>query len=114
MRSTGALQKMPKLYVTDRAGDETEIEGIVGHSVMEIVRDNGFDDLLALCGGCCSCATCHIFVDPAFIDLLPAMSEDEHELLDSSDYRTPTSRLSCQIRFDHVLDGLKVRIAPED
>ena len=85
-----------------------------GQTVMEAIRDNGFDELLALCGGCCSCATCHVHVDPAFADKLPAMSEDEDDLLESSDHRNETSRLSCQIEFTSDLDGLKVQIAPED
>ena len=105
---------MPKLIVVNRAGEEQEVEGDNGLSVMEVIRDNGFDELLALCGGCCSCATCHIFVDPAFTDILPAMSEDENDLLDSSDHRKDTSRLSCQVIMSDDLDGLKVEIAPED
>jgi 2Fe-2S ferredoxin len=105
---------MPKMIVVTREGDETTVEGETGLSVMEVIRDNGFDELLALCGGCCSCATCHVYVDDAFAARLPAMSEDENDLLDSSDYRTEASRLSCQIPFSDALDGLKVTIAPED
>ena len=105
---------MPKLLVTNRAGEESEVTATAGLSVMEAIRDNGFDELLALCGGCCSCATCHVHVDPAFIDKLEPMSEDENDLLDSSDDRDANSRLSCQIPFTDALDGLKVRIAEED
>jgi 2Fe-2S ferredoxin len=105
---------MPKLIVVTREGQESTVEGEAGLSVMEVIRDNGFDELMALCGGCCSCATCHIYVDEAFADQLPAMSEDEDDLLDSSDHRNGTSRLSCQIPFSAALDGLKVTIAPED
>jgi 2Fe-2S ferredoxin len=105
---------MPKLIVTLRDGTAQEIEGEEGLSVMEVIRDAGIDELLALCGGCCSCATCHIHVDPAFADRLPAMSEDEDDLLDSSDHRDETSRLSCQVPFGAALDGLTVRIAAED
>lgn len=105
---------MPKLIVVNRAGEESTIDVADGLTVMEAIRDNGFDELLALCGGCCSCATCHIHVDPAFADQLPAMSDDENDLLDSSDHRDATSRLSCQIAFTSDLDGLKVTIAPED
>ena len=105
---------MPRLFVTNRAGIETSFEGETGLSVMENIRDAGLDELLALCGGCCSCATCHVFVDPAFAALLPAMSEDEDELLESSALRNSGSRLSCQVRFTHQLDGLRVTIAPED
>ena len=105
---------MPKLVVVNRAGEEKTIEASAGLSVMEAIRDNGFDELLALCGGCCSCATCHIHVDADWAGTLPAMSEDENDLLDSSDHRGETSRLSCQIQLTDALDGLKVIIAPED
>ncbi|AZI36787.1 putative ferredoxin [Caenibius tardaugens NBRC 16725] len=105
---------MPKLIVVNRDGEERTVEADNGVSVMEAIRDNGFDELLALCGGCCSCATCHVFVDPAFADALPPMSEDENDLLDSSDHRNDTSRLSCQVALNDALDGLRVTIAPED
>jgi 2Fe-2S ferredoxin len=105
---------MPKLIVTLRDGEEREITGESGLSVMEVLRDAGIDEILALCGGCCSCATCHVHVDPAFAAKLPKMSEDENDLLDSSSDRDNTSRLSCQIEFGEALDGLKVRIAAED
>ena len=105
---------MPKLIVTLRDGEEREITGESGLSVMEVLRDAGIDEILALCGGCCSCATCHIHVDPEFAAKLPKMSEDENDLLDSSSDRDDTSRLSCQIEFGEALDGLKVRIAAED
>ena len=105
---------MPKLTVVTRSGEERTVEAIDGLSVMEAIRDNGFDELLALCGGCCSCATCHVHVDPAFFAKLPPISADEDDLLDSSDDRDAFSRLGCQIPFTPDLDGLKVRIAEED
>jgi len=105
---------MTKLVVVDRAGSEREIDVANGISVMEAIRDNGFDELLALCGGCCSCATCHVYVDPAFSGKLPAISEDENDLLDSSDHRNDSSRLSCQLHVSDAVDGLRVTIAPED
>ena len=105
---------MPTLYVTTREGETLELQGQAGLSVMEIIRDGGVDELLALCGGCCSCATCHVHVDSAFADKVAPMSEDENDLLDSSDDRNDTSRLSCQIPFTADLDGLKVTIAKED
>jgi len=105
---------MPRLIVTTREGEEREIVGEAGHSVMETLRDGGVDEILALCGGCCSCATCHVHVDPAFAAKLPPMGEDENDLLDSSSDRDETSRLSCQIEFTDTLDGLRVRVAEED
>ena len=105
---------MTKLVVVDRSGSEREIDVANGVSVMEAIRDSGFDELLALCGGCCSCATCHVYVDPAFAGKLPAMSEDESDLLDSSDHRNETSRLSCQVHVSDATEGLRVTIAPED
>ncbi len=105
---------MPKLIVVNREGEESTVEVGEGLTVMEAIRDNGFDELLALCGGCCSCATCHVMVDSGPTDKLPAMSEDEDDLLESSDHRAENSRLSCQIPLTSELDGLKVTIAPED
>lgn len=105
---------MPQLIVVNRAGNETSIESSEGVSVMEAIRDNGFDELLALCGGCCSCATCHVFVDDDWSAVVGAISEDENDLLDSSDHRADHSRLACQIMMTARLDGLRVTIAPED
>ncbi|WP_428374259.1 2Fe-2S iron-sulfur cluster-binding protein [Lichenicoccus sp.] len=104
---------MPTLLVTTREGTQTVLDGEAGLSVMEIIRDNGVGELLALCGGCCSCATCHVYVDAAFADVVRAMSEDENDLLDGSSQRTDRSRLSCQLPFGDGLAGLAVTIAPE-
>lgn len=105
---------MPTLNVTLRDGEERTIEGQSGLSVMEVLRDGGVDEILALCGGCCSCATCHVHVDPADFAKLPPMGADEDDLLDSTGDRDATSRLSCQIVFGPELDGLRVRVAEED
>lgn len=102
------------LNIQDRAGTVKSIEVSPTGTLMEAIRDNGFDDLLALCGGCCSCATCHVIVYDGFEDRLPAISNDESDLLDSSEHRSATSRLSCQIELSSELDGMHVAIAPED
>ncbi len=105
---------MAKIIVTNRDAEESEVEAEVGLSVMEIIRDTGFDELLALCGGSCSCATCHVYVDEEWLAKLDPMEADENELLDTSDYRESNSRLSCQIEMHDGLDGLRVTIAPGD
>jgi 2Fe-2S ferredoxin len=81
---------------------------------MEALRNAGIDEILALCGGVCSCATCHVHVDPAFAGLLPPMSEDEDMLLDGTSTRNECSRLSCQIRLHEGLSGLRIAIPDED
>jgi len=105
---------MPNITVVSQSGEETTIEASTGRTLMEVIRDNGFDELLALCGGCCSCATCHVHIDPSFMDKMPKLSEDESDLLDSSDHRNEYSRLSCQVPVTDALDGLRVTIAQED
>ena len=105
---------MPTLTVVDRAGEERNVDAELGLSVMEVLKINGFDDILALCGGCCSCATCHVHVDAAYLDRLPPVSEDEDDLLDSVEDRDATSRLSCQLPVSEALNGMRVVIAAED
>lgn len=105
---------MPQLIVTTREGETKTLPAPAGLSLMEVIRDGGVDELLALCGGVCSCATCHVHVAPEFAAALPTMSEDESDLLDSSSHRNAQSRLSCQIRMNEGLSGLRVTIAAED
>ena len=105
---------MPQLTVTTRDGETRTVETGSSYTVMEAMRDGGVDELLALCGGVCSCATCHVYVDPAFREALPEMSEDENLLLDASSHRKENSRLACQLPITDALAGLAVTIAPED
>lgn len=105
---------MPKLFVVTREGAESEIEGKAGNSVMEVIRDAEFDELVALCGGSCACATCHVYVDPDWLGKLEPPHESERDLLDTSSHRQSNSRLACQIPFGEQLAGLRVKIAPED
>jgi 2Fe-2S ferredoxin len=105
---------MPTIHVTTRNGEQRDVEATSGRSLMENLRDGGIDDILALCGGNCSCATCHVHVAEDWLDRLPPMSADEDDLLDSSDDRDSYSRLSCQIPVTDALDGLSVKVAAED
>ena len=101
---------MAGLTITGVDGRTLTLEASDKLSVMQIVRDAGFDELLAQCGGCLSCATCHVIVH---FGRVGPPGEEENELLESSEVRTPTSRLSCQIPFGKDLDGLRITIARE-
>ena len=104
---------MPRLVVTDRGGVTREVDAKIGESVMANIREAEIYELAALCGGCCSCGTCHIYIDPKFLGRLKPPESDELDLLESSEHRKEASRLACQIFFDNCLDGLHVTIAPE-
>lgn len=104
---------MPRITVRKRDGDAVSIDASTGGSLMQTLRDGGVAELLAICGGGLSCATCHVHVDPDWIARLPPMSEDEDALLDAPG-RQPGSRLSCQVQVTDALDGLKLAVAPQD
>ena len=105
---------MPEIILTTRDGETRCIDAPTGGSLMKAICEGGVDEVLALCGGVCSCATCHVYVDPAFADRLTPISDDEDGLLEGSLHRTEHSRLSCQIPVTDALDGLKITVAPED
>ena len=105
---------MPKIHVTDRKGTEHEVEATNGFTLMEVIRDEGKFELAAICGGMMSCSTCHVYIDQAWMDRMPAQDRDERELLEESSHTAPNSRLSCQIEIKPDYAGLKVIVAPED
>ncbi len=101
-----------KIIVTDRDGEVSELRGIAGWQLMELIRDEGLP-ILAECGGCCACATCHVYVDEEWLDKLEAKNEEEIDMLDLAFEVQDNSRLSCQITMTESLDGLRVTLAPE-
>ena len=85
-----------------------------GLSLMEVAKAHGVPGIMADCGGACSCATCHVFVDPDWWDKVGPPDDIEFAMLDMvADVAQPTSRLSCQIRLSAALDGLRVTVAPD-
>jgi 2Fe-2S ferredoxin len=105
---------MALIKVTDRDGNEHEVEGNTKFTLMENLRDLEYG-VAAVCGGMCACATCHVWVDPEWYGRLPPMHSDEKDLLgDLSTYREGSSRLSCQIKFVPDLAGLKLTIADDE
>lgn len=102
---------MPSIIVTDVSGVSRNISFKAGLSLMEILRDEGYEEVMAMCGGCCSCATCHVHIAADQRVLLGEIEEDEQMLVELADnYDPQQSRLSCQIQMTDVYDGLKVQI----
>ncbi|MGF1476517.1 MAG: 2Fe-2S iron-sulfur cluster-binding protein [Geminicoccaceae bacterium] len=103
---------MASITVTDREGETKTIEAQKGMSLMEVIREAGLP-IEAACGGCCSCATCHVYVDPAWIEKVGKPDDDEEMMLDEAFMVETNSRLSCQIQFTDELEGIHVTLAPE-
>lgn len=102
-----------KIRVTDRGGTNHEVDGQAGLKLMEVLRELDYG-VEAVCGGMCSCATCHVYVDAGWIDRLTPREDEEDDLLDSLEGRRTNSRLSCQVELSDEHDGLAVTIAPEE
>jgi ferredoxin, 2Fe-2S len=99
------------VHLLEPNGERNTVHAAVGQSLMRAAVDTGIDGIKADCGGVMSCATCHVYVDLAWIARLPAPSTDEEAMLDmTAAQRLPTSRLSCQIALDTELDGLTVSL----
>ena len=103
---------MGSIFVTDRDGVEHKIEANNGLTLMEIIREAGLD-IEAACGGCCACATCHLYIDEKWTDKLEKIKDDEESMLDQAFNVRKTSRLGCQIEFSSKIAGIQVTLAPE-
>jgi ferredoxin len=103
---------VPTVWLTRRDGTTEQVEARSGRSLMLNIRKPG--RIQAICGGCASCGTCHVYVAEDWVDRLPPIEPDEETILAFSDWRQPNSRLSCQIKVAETLDGLCVTVAPED
>ena len=104
---------MPKVRVIDRDGKERELDAPNGASLMEPLRDMD-DGVAAICGGMCSCATCHVYVDEEWVAKIPPPMSDETDMLGDLTTRKINSRLSCQVMLNDSLSGIKVSVAPEE
>jgi 2Fe-2S ferredoxin len=101
---------MPKITFIEANGTEYVTEAENGSTVMETAIMNGVPGIIAECGGACTCATCHAYVDEAFVDIVGAPSMMEEDMLDFAFEVKPNSRLSCQIKVRDELDGLIMRV----
>jgi 2Fe-2S ferredoxin len=104
---------MPVIKVVDRDGVEHDVEARSGLKLMEPLRELDYG-IAAICGGMCSCATCHVYVDPEWAAKLPAPMSDERELRSELAHYKPNSRLSCQVEMTDGLAGIRVLIAPDE
>ncbi len=100
---------MPKITFIDAAGTARTVEAQIGQTVMEAAIRNGVPGIDAECGGACACATCHVYVDEAWVAVTGEPSTMEEDMLDFASEVKPNSRLSCQIKIGEALDGLVVR-----
>jgi ferredoxin, 2Fe-2S len=105
---------MPVITLMTRDGKAVTIDAAAGRSLMENLRDSGQSGLIAMCGGCCACATCHVYIPETWRSITGSPDGAEQEMTQSSPHYQAGSRLSCQIVVTDALDGLHVAIAPED
>ncbi|MCH8616494.1 2Fe-2S iron-sulfur cluster-binding protein [Sphingomonas sp. SM33] len=103
---------MPRVWLTRRDGSQEPVDARTGRSLMLNIRKPG--QIQAICGGCASCGTCHVYIAEDWVERLPPIQPEEETILALSDWREPNSRLSCQIKVTDDLDGLCVTVAPED
>jgi 2Fe-2S ferredoxin len=105
---------MPHVTYQPVAGPPVKIDATPGATARDVAIASGIDDIVGECGGQLMCASCHVYVDEAFLDRLPPVSEEEDEMLESTaSERLANSRLSCQIKLTEELDGLILRLPPE-
>ena len=103
---------MGKIIVVDRDGLKHELKADEGLTIMEIIRDAGLD-IEAACGGCCACATCHIYIDEEWAFKLDKKNDDEESMLDQAFNLKQNSRLGCQIEYTEKINGISLKLAPE-
>ena len=101
-----------KIKVTNRDGKKIILEGDLNSTLMEIIRDEGLD-IEAACGGCCACATCHVYIGDKWFHKIPPRNDEEESMLDQAFNVKNNSRLSCQINLSEELEGLELELAPE-
>ena len=100
---------MVKIVFIDSAGQSRDVEAEQGSTVMESAVRNGVPEIEAECGGACACATCHVYIDPEWVEATGKAEPMEEDMLDFAFEVQPNSRLSCQIKVRPALDGLVIR-----
>ena len=103
---------MGTIKVKDRQDKLHQLNAEQGSTIMEIIRDAGLD-IEAACGGCCACATCHVYISPEWIKKLKQIDDDEESMLDQAFHVTNNSRLGCQLEYTEDFNGMELTLAPE-
>ncbi|ETI61181.1 ferredoxin [Sphingobium sp. C100] len=107
------MSQIKVTFIEDDGTERVVDNAQTGQSLMEVGRSNSVAGILADCGGACACATCHVYIDPDWVDAVGAADEIETDMLDmTGEVQKDNSRLSCQIFLTEALDGLKVTVAP--
>lgn len=101
---------MPRIIFIQSNGAETAIDAPNGRSLMQVATDNSLPGIVAECGGCCSCATCHAFIEGDWFNRLPPAGATEESMLEGLLEYQPNSRLTCQIEVTEEMEGLRVRL----
>jgi 2Fe-2S ferredoxin len=105
---------MPRITFITPDGEKHDVEAESGYSVMETAINNNIEGIVAECGGACACATCHSYIDEAWIDRMPEMDDMEDSMLDAAYDRRDNSRLTCQLEIQDDWDGLVVHVAENE
>jgi 2Fe-2S ferredoxin len=102
---------VPTITLIQHSGESYTVEADDGATVMEVAIDNDIDGIIGECGGCCSCATCHCYIDAAYLDKIPPRGDLETEMLEfASSEAKDNSRLACQVEITDELDGMVVTL----
>ena len=104
---------MPNIQVTDLSGNISTLNAKSGETLMEALRDNGYSEIEAVCGGVCSCSTCHVYIEGDGFGKTGERNEDENQLVTSTDSFQSNSRLSCQVTVTDDMDGMAITIAKQ-
>ncbi len=105
---------MPKISYITPDGTRHDVDVGSGYAIMEGAINNDIQGIVAECGGACACATCHSYIDEAWLDKLPEMDDMEDSMLDAAFERKSNSRLTCQLEVTDEFDGLVVHVADND
>jgi len=101
---------MPKIVFIEPGGARREIDAPIGITLMEVARQHGIQGVVAQCGGACACATCHVYIDPAWLAKLEPREDMEEGMLETAWEPRENSRLSCQVHVTADLDGMQVTV----